>query len=320
MANPNIGELFKDRRVVIGASVVGLAAVAGLVFFFVSQQQPAPEPEQAATPPAMTTPAVAPSGNPGSPGTTTPAAPTGTPTATQVKPTGPPKARSAFDGAPASFVFAGGGAPGQPVSTTPAPSTGPTDTATAKVPLTPIKPNVQAAAFRADPFVSYRIPKIERPGAFNFVAPIRIASRPQPKVKPATGDPTLDFGPLPFVPRRVAGVLYNGQVSAILETGTPGQDGTQIQIIQPGASVPSGVPGLADLTVATISPTQVVLRAEDGRTVTVPLSAVPDAYISAFRGAVGGDPGTGGAGGGGEGAPGLGAAPPGAGGGRGGLQ
>ena len=293
MANPNIGELFKDRRVVIGSAVVGLAAAAGIAFLVLGNGGGGTTDEVATdTPPPATSAA-----NPASPvgAGANPAAPTPPRTAPAVaaaKPSGPPKVPTSFDSAPPGFYAGTGG------TTTPLPNPGPptttgpggfTDTATAKIPLAPIQPNIKAAAFRADPFISYRNPRVERTPAYEFIAPIRVASRPQPKVKPPTGIPEIDFGPLPYVPRRVAGILYNGQVSAILETGDPGQNST-VEIIQPGASVASGVANVGNLTVSLISPTQVILRADDGRTVSVPLTAAPVGSLPTGGGATGGAP------------------------------
>jgi hypothetical protein len=82
------------------------------------------------------------------------------------------------------------------------------------------------------------------------------------------------LGPLPYVERRVAGILYNGTVSAILETG-PSGPGAQVDVIQPGSRVPSGIAGIADLTVESIGPTEVVLRSEDNRRVEVQLTGLP---------------------------------------------
>ena len=274
MANPNIGELFKDRRVVIGTAVVALGAAAGVAFLLFGQGSG--EPEVADTPPPATTAAAPNPSAPGNPGRPTPPRPTQN--ATAAAPVGPPKVATSFDGAPPGFPFvgapAGGGLTPPPGQTPPIGAGGVTDTATAKLALAPIKPNVKAPKFRGDPFVSYRNPAVARTAAYEFIVPIRVASRAQPKVKPPTGNPEVDFGPLPYVPRRVAGVLYNGEVSAILETGTPGQDST-VEIIQPGTSVSSGIPGFPNLSVAVISPTQVILRADDGRTVSVPLTLAP---------------------------------------------
>jgi hypothetical protein len=56
-----------------------------------------------------------------------------------------------------------------------------------------------------------------------------------------------------------------------------------VRVVQPGEKVPSGVAGIPDLTVASITPTQLTLRAEDGRTVSVALSAVPAGFSDSFR-------------------------------------
>lgn len=167
----------------------------------------------------------------------------------------------------------------------------------------PIVAGHLAPSFRGDPFVSFLRSFVMKPPAYSFIAPIRMAARPTPPPPAPVRDPDLRFGPLPVVERRVAGILFDGSVSAILETGAPGAAGTDVRVIQPGATVPSGVPNLEDLTVASITPSLVVLRAQDGRTTTVKLSNVSAAFADQFRSAASGQ----GAGGGsGQGRPGLG--------------
>ena len=213
-----------------------------------------------------------------------------------------------FGGAPAGVGGAGyggggyGGAPAPPAPAATA-STGATSPAAGLPQVSRGKP---AKGFRPDPFVSYRIPAYQKPAAYNFIAPLRLASRPLP-IKPAPNpDPNIEFGPLPYVPRRVAGILYGGAVSAILEQGQPGP-GARVDVVQPGSKVPSGIPGINDLTVTVVTPTQLTLRAEDGRTVDVVLSAAPS---GAFSGAGGGF-GNGGFGNGGFGNGGFPGGPPG---------
>lgn len=132
-----------------------------------------------------------------------------------------------------------------------------------------------APAARTDPFVSYRFPGVQKLPAYLYIAPIRMAARPVPPPPPVNPDPDLQYGPLPVVPRRVAGILYNGSVSAILEIGAPGA-GAEVYIVRPGDKVPSGIPGIEELTVTSISPTQLILRADDGRSTTVALSGAPE--------------------------------------------
>jgi hypothetical protein len=187
--------------------------------------------------------------------------------------------------------FPGGGFPGAPTTGATTPGAGPD--------FSKLKPYVSrgrtASGARPDPFVSYRLPKYERIPAYAFLAPIRIAALPEPPKPPKSEDPELEFGPLPFVPRRVAGILYNGEVSAILEIGQPGPS-AEVFIVQPGSKVPSGIANVDDLTVTSISPTQLVLRADDGRQVTVALSGAPGLQSL--------NPGAGGFGPGGAGGPG----------------
>ena len=155
-----------------------------------------------------------------------------------------------------------------------------------------IKRGKTAPSARPDPFVSYRFPGVQKLPAYLYLAPIRMAKRPDPPVPPVSADPDLQYGPLPFVPRRVAGILYNGVVSAILEIGNPGT-GAEVFIVRPGDKVPSGIAGLDELTVTSISPTQLILRAEDGRTTTVALSGAPELQGQITPGAGGGFPGGG---------------------------
>lgn len=140
-----------------------------------------------------------------------------------------------------------------------------------------VKPIVQGkfpGGLRLDPFVSRLVIPLTREFAYTLAVPIRLAPPAKPPVIQKTDlSPDIKYGPLPYVPRRVAGFLEYGGVSAIVETGQFG--GGQIDIVQPGATVPSGVAGIPPLTVESISSTEMVLRAEDGRTTRVALSGIP---------------------------------------------
>ncbi len=180
-----------------------------------------------------------------------------------------------------------------------------------------VRPGMRAVAARTDPFVSFfRRVVPQGPPAYAFAVPLRLASVPRPRVTPREA-PEVTLGPLPPVQRRVAGILYNGAVSAILETGVPGE--RPAQVVQPGSLVSSGVAGLADFTVESIAPTRLTLRAEDGRRTEVPLTGLPPGAARVPGGGFpgGGDLGDGGAGypgGGGGGYPGGGGFPGGGGG------
>ena len=159
---------------------------------------------------------------------------------------------------------------------------------------------------RADPFVSFYQFIIEKPPAYSLAVPERLAPPARPVEVPAGTTRPEDLLPLPQVARRVAGVLYNGAITAILETGEP--PNSETAVISPGAKVPSGVPGIPELTVDSIAMDRLILRAEDGRTVEVKLSALPpsvqQSLSSQFGGGGsaapgGGMPGGGGFGGGG---------------------
>jgi hypothetical protein len=155
--------------------------------------------------------------------------------------------------------------------------------------------------FRGDPFVSLRRIALERPSVIGLALPLRLAPYPRPMATPVPSlDPNERFGPLPFVPRRVAGVLYSGAITAILETGNPPDSITEV--IAPGARVKSGIIGIEDLIVESIAMDRLTLRAPDGRTVDVKLSGLPPAVADALRaqfsgGALGGGAGPGDGGG-----------------------
>lgn len=282
-------EIFKDRRVQLGAALVGVLAAASAVFFVVGQGAGGDEgvDDTASAVPAPTAPVgaanpAAPDGGPASPAA--PGVPLGGAAAAATGPA--PSRATSFDNLPPGL----GGAAGTPGA--PPPPAGGTATATAKP--APIREGQRAPGFRLDPFVSFFRETYTRPRAYTIAPAVRLASYPKPPVPASPTDAEQIYGPLPYVQRRVAGVLYNGSVSAILETGPPGPD-TDVRVIQPGALVPSGVPGVDDLTVESINPTQITLRARDGRSVSVKLTNLPAGVADALRGQAGGlgagDPG-----------------------------
>lgn len=294
----NSSDLLKDKRVLLGLAAVVLLGLGGTAAVMMSSGSGGGE-EETASAPAPPPPAVPAAGGPATPAGA-PSTPSAAPRATQTAqaPVAKFDTRTSFDDAP-SFYGGGGGAagpagaaPAAPTGAPAAPAAGGGDAVNKqKEPLDPIRPGVPASRYRSDPFVSRLIPRYERPAAFNFITPIRVASIPPPPVPPVDPDPDIQFGPLQPVQRRVAGILYNGNVSAILETGQPGPT-AQVDVVQPGQTVPSGIPGIPDLVVSAITPTQLTLRAEDGRTVIVPLSGAPG-LANSLPGA-GGIPGGGG--------------------------
>lgn len=157
----------------------------------------------------------------------------------------------------------------------------------------PIVEGRRAPAARLDPFFTlFPIPKPQPPPAYLFTAPIRLAS--VRLAAPPTPGPGIDVRPpLPYIPRRVSGILIDGTTSAILETGNPGAD-AQVDVVQPGSRVDSGIPGVPQLTVESITPTQLTLRAPDGRRATVKLSALPPGALNGGGFVGGGYPGGGG--------------------------
>jgi hypothetical protein len=273
----------KNQRIWLGA----LALSAGLIVGCQSGESDTPAP---VVPPAGgDATAQSPDGPGMTPATPTlPVAPTGKGTPV-VK--APLKVKTSFDDAPE-------GMPGAP------PSTGVSapDAAGGAAKPPPIRIGM-ASKFRTDPFVSFFQLVITDPPAYTLAAPVRLAAFPKEAPPPSDGS-IENMLPLPPVPRRVAGVLYNGAITAILETGEAPSSDTRI--IAPGARVPSGVPGVADLIVDSIAMDRLVLRAEDGRTVEVKLSGLSPAVLDAMRGQLGGGGGFGGAPGGfgGGGAPG----------------
>jgi translation initiation factor IF-2 len=304
-------KLLQDKRVVIGGALGLVALIGGATAAYFSGALGGGT-DDAATDTTVASAPVSPAGGPGSPAgsgpvTPAPAGVTGRPggpapgrpttPAPRVRVAAAPPVprrlddRSSWADAPLSYPGGGGGAPGQPPAPVPAPppttpNTGKTGDAAAvnaaKAPLKPIAAGVRAPGFRKDPFVSYRSIIPERTPAYEFLAPLRVAAQPQPPRPKPDADPYIAFGPLPFVPRRVAGILNNGMVSAILET-----NGADTRVVSPGDRVPSGIAGIDELTVSSITTTQVTLRAEDGRTVSVPLTGSPTA-AAAQQGAGGG--------------------------------
>lgn len=172
----------------------------------------------------------------------------------------------------------------------------------------PIRDGVAADAPRRDPFESVVKPIVQIAPAWDLVIPHRTAPMPAPPViDTKTGIPDIDLPPLPPIPRRIAGVFYNGSITAIIESGSPPD--SVITIVQPGAEVESGIPGIPALVVESITMDSIVLRAKDGRTVDVKLSGLSPAVQDALRQQFSGS-GTGGSlPGGGGGSQGGGSAP-----------
>ena len=279
-------EILKDRRVIIGGAVVALLGIGGAIFLSQSGGGGSDVPPPSAPAAGVTAPG--PQGAPGNPGA--PGGTPGTPGTPGQQVNSAAQANGVAGKKPLLLTDSWAGQPGGtgPVQQGQAPAAGGGGTGLDK--LAPIRRGAKADAFRADPFLSFRIPKYVDPPAYAFAVPLRLASQPKPVQPPVRGGtPDELLGPLPSVDRRVAGILHDGSVSALLETGPPGGAGTATQIIAPGSLVPSGIPGINDLTVASITPTQVILRAEDGRTVNVKLGSVPAAYLGAFQSATGGN-------------------------------
>lgn len=178
--------------------------------------------------------------------------------------------RSSFDVAPESFKkqWGGGAAPAGP--------------GTAGAKPSPIREGMVPSGLRKDPFESAWKPVVQLAPAWDLTMAHRTAPPMKlPDMNRKTGDPNLDLPPLPPVPRRVAGVFYNGAITAILESGNPPD--SIVSIVQPGAEVESGVPGIPALTVESITMDSLILRAKDGRSVEVKLSGLSPAVLDALR-------------------------------------
>lgn len=278
MANSTT-EILKDRRVAGSLAAIGASAAATAAFLLLSAAgsggDGAPTgvggpggPGQGGGPGAPAAPGAPPA--PGGPG--------------GAKPASSPKPKTSFDNLPP--ILQGGAAGAGGAAPAGAPAGGAAGGGGAKP--KPIRPGVAASGYRPDPFVSRFNFAPPIPPAYTFAVPFRLA-RPYtpPKPRPSTLPPELQFGPLPQIPRRVAGVLFNGSVSAILETGTPGPS-SAISIVTPGQTVPSGIPDVPLLTVESITPTQLTLRAPDGRTQDVKLSGAPSLQGQGGAGVPGG--------------------------------
>jgi len=170
-----------------------------------------------------------------------------------------------------------------------------------------VKDGQVAAGFRKDPFESFLKVVVPEIPAYTLALPRRFAAPYVPPAPKETDDPLKTKGPLPPLPRRIAGVMYNGAITAILETGDPSGD-VMHQVIRPGTKVPSGDPQSGELTVESITLRSLVLRADDGRSIEVKLSGLAPAVADALRGQF--SQGSGG----GAGVPGMGGGTPGMGG------
>jgi hypothetical protein len=324
---------------ILGGSVLGLAAIGGLVFFLM--QQNAPPPADDSNTAAATT------GAAGSTGLVEDGAGTTTPKVNPVAPGVPKPPVATIAGKPSNGMASALTLPTKDSWTrlaekmqmkdkiaTSAPAPAPSgDTtgmgsapsgvggaggaggATTK-PLKDIKMAMASAnGRRPDPFVSFYKVVTQRTPATQFAISDRLASPMKPPPIPKDDRPIEDIlGPLPIVERRVAGILYNGGISAILEIGT--FPASETYVVRPGDKVVSGVSDIGDMTVESINLTELLLRAPDGRTAKVKISGLRPDQISAILSQMGnGSAGTGGMSGG----PGMGGMPagPGAGGGAG---
>lgn len=195
---------------------------------------------------------------------------------------GKPGARqTSFDGAPEAMkkTFAAGG--GNPMGgQSPMGGMGGGSVASGSKP-SPIRDGITALASRKDPFESVIKPVVQITPAWDYVMMHRTAPILVPKDLPVPRAVNPDdLPPLPPVPRRVAGVFYNGGIAAIIESGVPPD--SDVTIVQPGAEVDSLIPGVPPLVVESISMEHLILRARDGRSVEVKLSGLSPAVRGAL--------------------------------------
>jgi hypothetical protein len=129
----------------------------------------------------------------------------------------------------------------------------------------PIK-GIEAKDWRPDPFEPRTKLVLQEIPASELALNKRLASYPSYKNVENVKENLL---PLPQFQRRITGIMYNGAISAILETIV--NDQILHEVVSPGSKVYSGIKNL-DLTVSTLTKDYLILRADDGRTVKVSLS------------------------------------------------
>ncbi|WP_395094696.1 hypothetical protein [Armatimonas sp.] len=197
---------------------------------------------------------------------------------------GRPGARqTSFDGAPEAMKKTFGAVGANPMGGGPSPmgGMGGGSGAGGSKP-SPIRDGVIPVASRKDPFESVIKPVVQITPAWDYVMGHRTAPVWVPKDLPVPGAVNPDdLPPLPPVPRRVAGVFYNGGIAAIIESGIPPD--SDVTIVQPGAEVDSLIPGVPPLVVESISMEHLILRARDGRSVEVKLSGLSPAVRGALN-------------------------------------
>ena len=197
---------------------------------------------------------------------------------------GKPGARqTSFDGAPEAMKKTFGAAGANPMGggQSPMGGMGGAGGAGGSKP-SPIRDGVIPVASRKDPFESVNKPVVQITPAWDYVMGHRTAPAWTPKNLPIPGAVNPDdLPPLPPVPRRVAGVFYNGGIAAIIESGVPPD--SDVTIVQPGAEVDSLIPGVPPLVVESISMEHLILRARDGRSVEVKLSGLSPAVRGALN-------------------------------------
>jgi hypothetical protein len=128
---------------------------------------------------------------------------------------------------------------------------------------------------RPDPFESLVKPQADIIPARSLALDRRLASYPKHSEVAQESDV-----PLPNLQRRVAGIIKNGGISAILETVWNGE--VFHTLVTPGAKVPSGIPGKL-LTVQAITSEYLILISDDNRSVKVSLSGASPEMMNSLK-------------------------------------
>ena len=178
----------------------------------------------------------------------------------------------------APFLFVLGGCVSNPPIITTVENTKPSEPTKISQPqiFSPIK-GIEAKGWRSDPFESHTKLVLQEIPAKDLVLNRRLASYPAYK-NSSINQNSLE--PLPQFQRRITGIMYNGAITAILETIVNGR--IIHEVVSPGSKVFSGIPNL-ELTVSALTKDYLILRADDGRTIKVSLSGAPPNLLNDLK-------------------------------------
>ncbi len=178
----------------------------------------------------------------------------------------------------APFLFILGGCVSNPPIITTAENTKPSEQINIPQPkvFDPVK-GIEAKDWRSDPFESHTKLVLQEIPAKDLVMNRRLAAYPVYKNNNVNQNA---LEPLPQFQRRITGIMYNGAITAILETIVNGQ--IVHEVVSPGSKVYSGIKDL-ELTVSALTKDYLILRADDGRTIKVALSGAPPNLLSDLK-------------------------------------